>query len=410
MSNKWIRIFEHQTLGIGTPVEGGVFEDRHLKKLFVFLQVSRYPYFQVLPNGVRFGSYVGAIQVDDLTIEIVPKIDKGRNEKEAAWQEILVDMLRYCRLWRGEWIRGTHLQIKPGALLDGYCQLFLEETRKILRKGLIKAYSRETTVQSHLQGRLLLHKQLLEQKPQFWTNRQVYDFAHPYNQWIKAALEVLIQCGHNERLRTEARSIMQRFPAFKIIRPLPPLDKPILNRDYRTGLIIAELLLLHFSPKFRRGNWPLMAVLFDMNVLFEDFITRQMVGHCPPNGQVKYQLSKPFWNRRSIRPDMVVEHQGQRSVIDTKWKQPKGGKPTMEDVRQIYVYNQYFDAEQGILLYPHTDDLVDSPVLPFAGRKEEATPSACRIMYAPVVKASGKLNLELGKELWEKVMENNWGF
>ena len=408
MSSKWVRLFEYQRLRVGDRVQGGVFEERHWQKLSRFLTLSRYPCFQILPDGIQFGQYVGVLQVDELTIEIVPKTDRSAPDDAALWQNVLIDLLRSCRLWRGEWIAGGRLDVKPGGLLEWYCRYFLQQTEGLLRQGLQKSYDRQSNRRPTLRGRLLLHKQVTETRPVFWTDGETFNYNHPYNHWLKAALELIIARYPDEQLRTQARMLYRRFPA--LTGPagdrLPALTEPLRENRYLAALTIARLLLNHFSPVARHGEWPLMALLFDMNALFEEYIARQLEKHCPPGAKVRRQVSTPFWNRRSIRPDLILDYNDRRFVVDTKWKEIPKGRPAMEDIRQIYVYNEYFAADQGILLYPQTEKFREWPAIPFAPVRGRERNHSCRILAAPVVRTNGTLHPDLGKILWEKIVRS----
>ncbi|MEL6941886.1 MAG: restriction endonuclease, partial [Bacteroidota bacterium] len=79
------RVFEHQILRIGTLG----FEQRHFDRLS---RLAPNKYFQLVHQGIRFTQYVGAIQVEDLTIEILPKIDRSTNDKLLC-RDVLLDML-----------------------------------------------------------------------------------------------------------------------------------------------------------------------------------------------------------------------------------------------------------------------------------------------------------------------------
>lgn len=407
MTDKWIRLFEHQSLRIGQSVSGGFFGERHWRKLARFLEASRYPYFQMLPDGVRFRQYVGVLQVEELTIEIVPKTDRSDGGDTGPWQQALIDMLQACRLWRGEWISGARLTARPGGLLEWYCRYFLEQTDRLLRQGLLKTYERRQQYQTALRGRLLLHRQLTETRPVFWTEQETFNYNHPYNQWLCAALDMLITHYPDESLQNHARALRRRFPPIDFRHParLPVLSDPVRETAYRRPLMIARLLLKHFSPLARRGDWPLLAILFDMNALFEEYIARQLENGRPTSGRIQRQIATPFWNRRSIRPDLVLDYKGKRYVIDTKWKIPPRGQPDMADIRQIYVYNDYFGADEGILLYPETGDFREWPAEEFSPAPGRERRHACRMLAAPVVTREGRLNPSLGSELWARLGE-----
>ena len=43
-----------------------------------------------------------------------------------------------------------------------------------------------------------------------------------------------------------------------------------------------------------------------------------------------------------------------RVIIDTKWKNIWQSKPSSNDLRQMYVYNDYWHSDEAYLLLPHT--------------------------------------------------------
>jgi 5-methylcytosine-specific restriction enzyme subunit McrC len=85
----------------------------------------------------------------------------------------------------------------------------------------------------------------------------------------------------------------------------------------------------------------------------ETYILKQVQKAC--NGThmvVSGQESKSFWSSNSLRPDVVLRQGDKTYVIDTKWKRPQKNSASIGDLRQMYAYCRFWDAERALLLYP----------------------------------------------------------
>ena len=98
----------------------------------------------------------------------------------------------------------------------------------------------------------------------------------------------------------------------------------------------------------------MLALLFDMNSLWEEYILARLK-QTDEQITVYGQQSTTFWNGITIRPDIVIEKGGETFIIDTKWKKMNGGKPSTDDLRQMYVYNDYWNSDKAMLLYPSNE-------------------------------------------------------
>jgi 5-methylcytosine-specific restriction enzyme subunit McrC len=138
-----------------------------------------------------------------------------------------------------------------------------------------------------------------------------------------------------------------------------------------------------------------------MNLLWEEFIYRQLKKVQNEGFQVSRQQQKPFWQRRYLRPDILLKFADKNVVIDTKWKVLKRVSPSMEDLRQMYVYHQYFNTEKSVLIYPKVHDLKDLPAIAFDKNKEGET-YFCQVNFVDILK-NGALNRTLGKDIFKKI-------
>ena len=96
-----IQVFEHQSISYTGRYAIPEFNQKQYHALESYFQKNeRTPFFDLIPKGVRFKSYVGVIQIGDLVIEVLPKADRKRQSSASkeTWQNILLDMLRTCEL------------------------------------------------------------------------------------------------------------------------------------------------------------------------------------------------------------------------------------------------------------------------------------------------------------------------
>ena len=126
------------------------------------------------------------------------------------------------------------------------------------------------------------------------------------------------------------------------------------------------------------------------------------------------QNRKDFWETKRIRPDIILEKEGKKYVLDTKWKILDEASPSDDDLKQMYVYNLYFNSERSILLYPDVLNL--SPRYGtyklqhlFEG-KPEKEPHKCAVGFVKLVDLSIEGNSYLRKDLSEQIYEVLKGF
>jgi len=130
------------------------------------------------------------------------------------------------------------------------------------------------------------------------------------------------------------------------------------NQHYQAALAIAKLLLLNYHPDISKGQNDVLALMFDMNSLWEQFILitlkRKLKSH-----HVSSQVTKNFWKPNSgysskMRPDIILSCRdtGENIVLDTKWKNLNGYNPSPDDLRQMYVYHRFYQAKKVALVYP----------------------------------------------------------
>ena len=357
-------MFEYDRLKLGQVVGNVTFEPHDLEAL-QRIHADQDVYFDLIHHGVRFKNYVGVLHLSRLTIEILPKADNhpdASEEGKDGWRNLLIDMLRISGLSKVGSVSKAHQRLRNNTLLELYLKHFLDECDEVLRRGMVKTYRRQRGNVGALKGQLVFAthlRQNIVRRDRFFTEHQVYDFGHLANHVLHAALEVVDRIAVNAELRSTARRLLLRFPDMP---KAPPIQASTFDKlgggrkleHYRDALGLAKLILLNFSPDLRRGEDDVLAILFDMNVLWERFIYRILQRGLGESGyKVSYQNAKRFWNTRLVKPDLVLTTpMDERVVIDTKWKLIRDGRPSDADLKQMFVYNLYWKTDRSILLYP----------------------------------------------------------
>lgn len=401
-----IQVFEHQLLRVGEVRDGVVFTRQHFEALAAYAERNTEKHYTLHHNGVRFTNYVGALQVGRLTIEILPKIDQA---DDVNIQHVLLDMLKACRILQPESPGFAKLSLRFGSLLDLYLHQYINEVAQILHQGLTKSYTPVAANRQVLKGRLLLEKQLqynLAHRERFYTESYEFTYNHEYNILLNNAIKALTQLPVHPAIQFEAQQLLYRFPALKqVSNPLPNPAELYFTRQtkrYESAVRTALLILQQFQPDVRAGQLPVLAILFDMNALFEEFIYRQLKNAADKNTTVLRQVRQSFWERRYLQPDILLIKENQRIVLDTKWKRLQKANPEINDLRQLFVYNQYFDASRGMLVFPRMPGLHDLSPRPFSPRVDTTQKYYCQLVFVDLVK-NGKLNSQIGKDLLQKL-------
>jgi 5-methylcytosine-specific restriction enzyme subunit McrC len=411
---KTIKVFEREKVFYGGD---HVLSKEHFDKLVKFNDQNDQKYFSVIHRGVKFNQYVGVIKVGNVLIEIVPKLDNvENNSNHNYWQSVLLNMLRVCRILSPSAPTDADLRLRNNSILDLYFDLFISEVEYLLRRGLIKRYIRRTENKKAVKGKITFSDHIKKNyvhKERFYVTYKEYSYNHLINQILLKTLTVIEKVSGSASLKGRISKLKFSLPALDDIAISKKLFNYIgfdrKNDKYREALQIAELLLLNYSPDIKSGQNDVLALLFDMEMLFEEYVFRRLKKLSREHDfSVLRQQSKTFWRSKTIRPDIVLKHKNRVVVLDTKWKSLSTINPTVDDLRQMYVYNQYFGSDLSVLIYPKASELnkVHDPfkdpaeLFRFDGHSVD---HGCMLYFLPLASESG-LNLEASSELIDVVL------
>ena len=368
--NKPITVFEHGILR--TDQGEHRLTNGQLEALQLFYGENGVPYYSLIHHGVRFNEYVGVIQVGKTVIEVLPKADKANPHDKGVkktWRNVLIGMLHAVGIIDIHAPSNSNLRLRSNSILDLYFELFIKEAEYLLHRGLVKKYRKTEGNRTALRGSIQFAKHISQNwvhQERFYVRHTTYDNEHDIHAILYKALKLLSYINTNVQLNSSLGTLLLDFPEQHDIRITEALfDKIALDRKtepYRNALEIAKLILLNYHPDVNIGTNNVLALMFNMNVLWEQFVYVSLRKHKARSTTIAAQNTKNFWKpssgyRSKMKPDIVLNKGTEGCVVlDTKWKNLNGYNPSPEDLRQMFVYMKYYGAKKVALVYPGAEN------------------------------------------------------
>jgi 5-methylcytosine-specific restriction enzyme subunit McrC len=310
---------------------------------------------------LRAAQYVGVIQTNDIEVRIHPKVPVDQ----------LLFLLGYAADSTG-WKNLPATFAAAEDLVGAVALAFLHHTERALATGLLQGYVTQDDALTTLRGRLREADQLRRRfSLPVPAEVRVDDFTPDIleNQMLKVAARRLLR---RHDLPTTARRGLRRLvhrlsgvsePPFSRIPPSVRFTR--LNQRYRPAIRLAELILASRSLDLQAGTHNGIAFLFDMNRVFEDFVTAAMQAGGRVQAQWHGNLDEQ--NRVPIRPDLTWWTGAEcRAVADVKYKPASGGTPNA-DLYQMLAYCLVLGVPCGYLICPAGDEEPTSYAIRNAG-------------------------------------------
>lgn len=353
-----LQVFEHGRLRVD---ERG-FTERHFRVMARFHERVDSSLFSLGYNSIRFGHHVGVIQVEDLCIEVLPKTSNTADTK--PWRLLLLEMLRACGYLKPDRTAPAKLDRWPRDLFSLFAADYISRVEVLLHAGLAKGYRTVEENSKVFRGRLVVPEHLrrnVSRADRLYLRHAVFDHRILANRILAQALRVVRSAQPDAALRSRAGACLLSLgdlqPVVASEQVFARLPRGRSLSRYGPALDLARLILLRHSPDLRAGEEHLISILVDVQRLFEGWIAtllrRLRVDGC----RVRTQASQAFWKPEGarpsrLRPDLLVQTADSCVVLDTKWKVPGRDRPTPDDLRQMYAYDRFFEADETVLLYP----------------------------------------------------------
>ena len=187
----------------------------------------------------------------------------------------------------------------------------------------------------------------------------------PENRLLKTAADFLLRLPSVPR--PTASSLRRIRLALESVSSLPvPFreEPPAItrhNKHYQAALALAALILRRASITTGDGAASSIGFVFDMNKVFEDFLSVALAEALERiGGRVFLQYGREFLDEQlklRLKPDITWWEGGEcRGVIDAKFKQLRDGRFPNDDAYQMLAYCTAFDLADGYLVYARDEE------------------------------------------------------
>ena len=316
---------------------------------------------------IQARNYVGVLQTKSgLTIEILPKItDKTDTEKS---KKVLIKMLKSLKNFPAKSSNLANLKTQNLPLLEIFISMFLCELEALVKKGIKSDYVALEENLKFLKGKLNINEQIKRNsihKERFYVEYSEFLSDIKINQIIKTTLKFLYKKSNSSKNQQKIRELLFIFDDvstcsdYKNFFANYTISRQV--KHYEQALLWCKIFLLGDSFTPHNGDDLALALLFDMNALFESYVGN-FIKKKLPGAILQHSEKHLVENPRSFRlmPDIFLED---KFIADTKWKIIKSKDDILQaDLYQLYGYGKKYECDKLYLIYPKIDGATQEPI------------------------------------------------
>ncbi len=342
--------------------------------------------FHWLHNRAVARQFVGVIQLGHITLEVLPKTAASANDSGLQPDTLqfergnLIEMLRGAGLvsFRDRGVAPQSLKNLP--LFEAILFIFASAMLDELRMGSPRAYVRREENLFHWKGKLYAARQAsrnLLHPERFYVRYSEFSPETPLARVLRTGV---LLARRYSRLSKTHRILDNCVPWLGgLENALQSPDEVAVtftrqNDRFKPVHDFSLQLLRQVLNAPVSGGSRIFSLLFDMNQVFEGYITQLYRKVTPTDyrvisqgyGQREYLVyssrDEKKHGKTKLKPDILFRNRNGGwndrpvAVLDTKWKLVNPGEEAVSDQYQLYAYASQFGSRQNILLYPSRDE------------------------------------------------------
>ena len=338
-------------------------------------------------NVIQAKNYVGIVQLESgYQVQVLPKIDFVNDDNlELSTSRVFISMLRCMHDFPGKVFNSANLRTESMNIYEIFINMYIHQVSELTRRGLKSAYVRMEDNLNYYKGKLLISEHIkknMAHKERFYVAYDEFHLNRPENRLIKSTLLKLQKISSSSE---NVKMIRQLLSNFELIDTSINYEKDfslvVIDRntkDYEEILVWSKVFLMNKSFSTFSGDTNARALLFPMEKVYEAYVARNMDmifgeygWEVSAQDRGYYLFEEDYRQIFALRPDLVVTRpNGQRIIMDTKWKRLNSNQEanygiSQADMYQMFAYSKKYQTPDIWLLYPMTEEMKQSKDIVF---------------------------------------------
>ena len=307
-------------------------------------------FFEIFKDHIIPQNFIGSINIDDISIEIFPKIPLVKGNENHK-KERFLEILEYVETFNENIFENLEIGNQDMPILEIFISNFIKEVEKIVKKGLVYSYINKSENILYFKGKLDLSNHIKYNiiENRFFMNFDEFSINSMENCLLKLALEKIKNISSNIENTDKIHQLLIQFEDIETsgLNPVHLFKKILYNKKnefYKKSLNLAKFFLLDESPYsiFFNDEREVTGVFFPMETVYESYVAnklKQLINkEYSDKFSIKIQDSSHFifkncsFNEKqikenikffNIRPDIVLRNKKNNNeviILDTKWK------------------------------------------------------------------------------------------
>lgn len=341
------------------------------------LDFMKIGYKKGIGETITIQNYVGLIELrSGLKIQILPKVSLGeKTEDTKRTKEVFMKMIKSMKDFQNKEFSFANLNTHKMDIYEIFINLYIQEVRRIVKKGLKSSYNSKEENINFFKGKLQANQHIksnLCHKEKFFMKFDEYQVNRPENKIIKSTLLKLQKISNSTQNKKEIRQVLTAFELIDVSTNYEKdFSKIVIDRntkEYEMLINWSKAYLFNKSFTTFSGEIYSKAILFPMEKVFEQYVAKHVKKFFRANDFEVYLQDRSYYlfnyprKKFAVRPDMVVKckKDDRKIILDTKWKYLKNNERenygiAQTDMYQVYAYAKKYGSKEVYLIYPRNE-------------------------------------------------------